>query len=144
MSENEGRVNLETERLRVDASWRAQGAEYVALPVAAAIAFHQAHRSTKAIVTVEDYDDALNIAASALSRLIPILVVNESQSVPVKLDIDLARQRFSRGATRLVGNDGTAVMDLPFSLAFMPVDDNAERAPQGSTSPEERESEDRG
>lgn len=97
MSENEGRVNLETERLRVDASWRAQGAEYVALPVAAAIAFHQAHRSTKAIVTVEDYDDALNIAASALSRLIPILVVNESQSVPVTLDVDLARQRFSRG-----------------------------------------------
>jgi signal transduction histidine kinase len=88
------------------------GGPYIALAVAAAISFHQVHRNTKAIVTRGDYDDALNIAASALSRLIPIYVLRDSREGKVPLSIDLANDRFAHGATELHHNDGTIAGNL--------------------------------
>jgi hypothetical protein len=71
------------------------------LPVAAAIAFHQAHGNTKAIVSRRDYDDALNIAAAALSRLVTIYVMRDPREGRVPLAVDLTRSHFTRGATQL-------------------------------------------
>jgi hypothetical protein len=157
----EQRVSLEVERLRAEASWRADRADYMSLSVAAAIAFHQAHGNTKAIVTFEDYNDALNIAACALSRLIPILTLKTPREGRTAISIDLAHQRFSFGATRLVGNDGTTLTDLsvrradllaalklikraglPFSFAFVPAEKKREDAPEGSPPPKTRRTDD--
>ena len=82
------------------------------MSVAAAITFHQAHGNTKAIVTRDDYDDALNIAASALSRLIPILALRDPREERVAITVDLVNQRFVRGATELHHKDGTRIRDL--------------------------------
>jgi hypothetical protein len=71
------------------------------LAVAAAIAFHQAHGNTRAIVTRGDYNDALNIAAAALSRLIAIRVVRDPRDGRTPLTVDLTKMHFARGATEL-------------------------------------------
>ena len=137
MADIERRVSLEVERLRCEDLWRDQGTEYLSLSVAAAIAFHQAHSNTNAIVSFDDYNDALNIAASALSRLIRIHSGEGRHQADAALKIDLTRERFSRGATVLVASNGTSVdklrvrrtefrsalalirqTGLPFSFAF--------------------------
>ena len=100
----ERRFSLEEESARIREIWRVSEDTFVPLPVAAAIAFHQAHGSTRAIATRADFDDALNIAASAIARLIPVYVPHE----PQPLGIDLARQSFARGATELRPSDGAA------------------------------------
>jgi signal transduction histidine kinase len=102
-----GRIDLAAEVLRAQEASRDRQAPYLPLSVAAAIAFHQAHGSTKAIVTRADYNDALNIAASALSRLIPILTLRDPREGRVAISVDLVRQRFARGATELRHDDGT-------------------------------------
>jgi signal transduction histidine kinase len=106
------RVDLAAEALRAEDAWHSGGAAYVPLSVAAAITFHQVHRSSKAIVTRNDYNDALNIAASALARLIPILALRNSRDGRVAIAIDPVRQRFTRGATELRHDDGTAIRNL--------------------------------
>jgi len=94
-------VRLEVESERADALFQRVEDVYLPLCVAAAITFHQAHGSTKAIVSRRDYDDALNIAAAALSRLIPILVLRDPREGRVPLTVDLTRAHFARGATEL-------------------------------------------
>ena len=96
----ERRVSLEVERLRAEDFWRGRADDFIPLPVAAAIAFHQADGSSKATVTVDDYERALNLAACALSRLIAV------HAGGTAIDIDLSRQRFAHGATELRGTGG--------------------------------------
>ena len=94
-------VDLQAERARTADLLKTAQKTYVPLPVAAAITFHQAHRSTKATITRRDYEDALNIAAAALSRLIPVYQLKDVQEGRVPVSIDLTRQRFTRGATEM-------------------------------------------
>ena len=107
---DEQRLSLEVERLRTESYWRTLS-EYMAMSVAAAVTFHQVHGNTNAIITRADYDDALNIAASALSRLITVYTSGTREGrVPVTVDI--TRQRFGRGATQLQSPDGSIVDEL--------------------------------
>jgi hypothetical protein len=105
-------VSLDIERARTDDLLRPIGSTYVPLAVAAALTFHQAHGSTKAIVSRQDYEDALGIAAAALSRLIPIYTLKDPREGRVVITVDLLKQRFERGATELRARDGTAVQEL--------------------------------
>lgn len=75
--------------------------EYVALGLAAAITFHQVHRGTRDELAQWEYDDALNLAAVALARLVPIYTLDDPSQGRVALAIDLAGQRFVNGATEL-------------------------------------------
>jgi hypothetical protein len=100
-------VHLDAEAERTTALLQRATDLYLPLPVAAAITFHQVHGNTKAIVSRQDYDDALNIAAAALSRLIAIYVLRDPSEGRVALPIDLTRSHFTRGATRLRGADET-------------------------------------
>ena len=134
-------VDLQAELARTEElSRRTRGIADAHLPlaVAAALAFHQVHGNTKAIVTRQDYDDALNIAASALSRLVPVYTLRDAREGRVVIAVDLTQQRFARGATQLRSADGTigelslkqadaisAISlikraGLPFSLALSP------------------------
>lgn len=100
--------SFEEQAARIQEMWR-MGEAFVPLPVAAAIIFHQAQGSTEAIATRQDFDDALNIAASALARLIPIHASDRQRTA---LHVDLSRQSFMRGATELRSSDGTVIENL--------------------------------
>jgi hypothetical protein len=101
----EEEVRLEVEAERATAELQQRGEDmYLPLAVAAAITFH---RSTKAIVTRQDYDDALSIAAAALSRLIPIYALRDPRLGRVAIKVDLTEAQFARGATRLRSVDKT-------------------------------------
>ena len=98
---------------RADHEWRIAQESFVALSVAAAMAFHQAQgASTRAIASREDHDDALNIAASALSRLLPIYVVDEALRTRVETKLDVAKGKFMLGATEFHRGDGTVVSSM--------------------------------
>ena len=97
----EDQVRLEAEAERATALLQGGHDYYVPLAVAAAIAFHQAHGSTKAIVSRGDYDDALNLAAAALSRLLTVYALRDPRQGRVPQAIDLATSRFAHGATEL-------------------------------------------
>lgn len=63
-------------------------------------------------VSSEEYHTALNLAAAALSRVIPIYTV-EGQSRPlVRAEIDLGSGRFRDGATLYEHANGTRVRPL--------------------------------
>jgi hypothetical protein len=100
-------INLELDRARTEALFGTLADVYIPLSVAAALVFHQAHGNTRAIVTQRDYDDALNMAAAALSRLIPIFTLRDPKAGRVALQIDLLVQRFARGATQVRGGGET-------------------------------------
>jgi hypothetical protein len=105
-------VNLEEEAARLHEILKRWGARHVPLPVAAAMTFHQAHRNTKAIITREDYDDALNMAAAALSRLVPVYRIDDPAQEHAAVAVDLTRHRFARGATELRGGNQAPLRDL--------------------------------
>jgi hypothetical protein len=94
-------IRLEVEAERTTALLQSAHDLYLSLPVAAAIAFHQAHGNTRAIVSRQDYDDALNLAAAALSRLLTIYVQSDPRVGRVPLPVDLTKSQFTRGATEL-------------------------------------------
>ena len=113
MTKNE--VQLDVEADRASAQWQQRADDlYWPLAVAAAVTFHQIHRSTKAFIIREDYDDALNLAAAALSRLIPIYTLRDPRRGREPVKVDLTRSQFARGATQLRGA-GETVEDLSVS-----------------------------
>ena len=100
-------------RLKSEPSlWRHSGEAYVPLSVAAAAAFHAVYHSTKAIKNRRDYDDALNMAASALARHIPVYALGNPSEGRQALTISPTRDSFVRGATRLRRGDASLVADL--------------------------------
>jgi hypothetical protein len=106
MAEDEVRLEVEAQRATAELQQRGEDM-YLPLAVAAAITFHQVHRSTNAIVTRQDYNDALSIAAAALSRLVPIYTLRDPRLGRIPVKIDLTKAQFARGATRLRGSDET-------------------------------------
>ena len=96
-------VRLEIEAQRTRALWQRVDDVYFPLAVAAGIAFHQAYPSATTCVSRQDYEGALDIAAAALSRLIPVYAMRTPPGGRATLVVDLARARFARGATELRG-----------------------------------------
>ena len=105
-------VSLEVEQARANDALRGLENSFVPLAVAAAITFHQAHGSIETIVTRDDYDDALGMAAAALSRLVPVYQLKNPHEGRVAVPVDLTQRRFARGATELRGGNQPAARDL--------------------------------
>ena len=105
-------LDFEAERLRVEELWRSIQGHYVALAVAAARAVHQARPAHTASVSRDDYHYALDIAATALSRLIPIYGIGTDGLRLEIAPIDLRTQRFAGGAARILSNDGSSIDNL--------------------------------
>jgi DNA-directed RNA polymerase subunit K/omega len=104
--------NLEAERLRIEELWHDIKDHYAGLAVAAARTFHQAQQARAVLVDRDDYHEALNIAATALSRLIPIYG-RGLDGLRVKVaPIDFGTQRFARGATEILSADGSSIDNL--------------------------------
>ena len=100
--------------------------QFMPLSVAAAIAFQHAQRGTKAIASPSDYIEALDMAANALARLIPIYTMDEGLHARVTVDVEQLPGEFARGATEYVCRDGSRFTglsvvrgDLTSALSFM-------------------------
>lgn len=106
--------------------WRVRQQEFMPLSVAAAIALHQAQRGAKAIQSAQDYIAALDIAASALSQLIPIYAFDAVSHTRVAVDADPAEGEFAAGATEFQYHNRSKLTplsvlrgDLISALSFM-------------------------
>ena len=107
-------LSLEVERLRTENLLRAIDEHDVPIAVAAATAFHQIHPTTRTIVNRNDYDEALNIAASAISRLVTVYTIGTVTRKRVEIPVDLTTRAFARGATQLRSMDGSGVIEKLF------------------------------
>jgi hypothetical protein len=103
----EEQIHLEVEAELANALLQRAEDHYLPLSVAAAITFHQAHGNTRAIVSLSDYQDALSIAAAALSRLITIYTLRDPRQGRVAIAVDLTKAQFTRGATQLRSKEET-------------------------------------
>lgn len=103
-------LSLEVERLRTENALRSIQAHDVPMAVAAAAAFHEVHRTAE-VVGRKDYDGALNIAASLLSRLVPVYTLGPSARKAVQVPVNLTTHRFVQGATQLRSRDGSRVIE---------------------------------
>ncbi len=104
-------VDLRRECEHVEEIWTRSQESWVPLSVAAAFTFHQTRRKVANILFPEEYANALDIAAAALSRLIPIYTP-DGRGVPVAVPINLAAQKFCGGATKVRCADGTVLSPL--------------------------------
>ena len=108
---NQPVVNLEVERLRIEKRWREAEDEYVPLALAAATALHETLRGDSRDISAADYDDALNLTAVALWRLVSLYTLDEAQR-RVAFRFDLRTDRFARSATEVRSRHGTTVAPL--------------------------------
>jgi hypothetical protein len=99
-------VDLREDSARVARLWDGSEASRVPLAVAAALTFHRTRRNGEDRLSHLEYANALDIAAAALSRLVPIYAADGRAA------IDLARQRFSGGASEVLGAGGAVVAPL--------------------------------
>jgi hypothetical protein len=86
---------------------------FVTLAIAAAMAFREAQgASPRFLASFPDREDALNIAASALSRLLPVYVIDEATHARVATKVDVANGKFLHGASEFRRSDGTLVTSM--------------------------------
>jgi hypothetical protein len=112
-------VSLDLERARIEQEMQSAVSAHIPLPVAAAGAIHVVCRNTHDIVARSDYDDALNIAAVAISRLVPVYALADPSRRKEVLWIDITRERFANGATELRRNDGRKITPLSIRRSDM-------------------------
>jgi hypothetical protein len=85
-----------------------RGKEHLPLPVAAATVYHQLVGTTAAIRDSSDLDEALNRAAVALSKVVPLYVLDRPSMMPRQITpTELIHGVFTRAATRFTVRDGT-------------------------------------
>lgn len=112
-------VDLRSDRAQVERQWSSSPAFCVPLAVAAALTFHQTRRSNEERLPPNDYAKALDIAAAALSCMVPIYTLDErGERTPVCMN--LARQRFCGGATRIQCLDGAVFAPLTIVRSDVP------------------------
>lgn len=104
-------VDLRKDFAQVEQTWRSSQEFCVLLSVAAAFTFHQTRRDKEKLLSPNEYANALDIAAAALSCLIPIYTPDgRGEQIPVS--VNLARQRFCGGATKVQCDDGAIFTPL--------------------------------
>jgi len=112
-------VDLREDRARVAHLWNGSQGRDVPLALAAAFTFHRTRRGGEERLSPHDYAGALDIAAAALSRLIPIYTLDR-RGERVAAAVDLARQRFRGGAAEILRADGTIVAPLDVARGDLP------------------------
>ena len=108
---DEATVSFDLERAHVEELLQRALGGHIPLAVAAASAIHVVSRNTHEIISRREYDAALDIAAAAIARLIPVYA-SAVPSPEEALSIDIARERFANGATELRCGDGRKIAPL--------------------------------
>lgn len=104
-------VDLRRDCEQVRKIWCSSADSHVPLSLAAALAFHEAHGSVTA-VPEREYEDGLDLAAAALSRLVTIYALDDSTRQPVPGHFDLGAGKFRHGATVYELADGGTMTPL--------------------------------
>jgi hypothetical protein len=104
-------VDLRQDRAQVAQIWSGSQESLVPLPVAAAFTFHQTRRTGEELLSPHEYARALDIAAAALACVVPIYT-SGARGEHVPISIDLAKQRFCGGASKVQCADGAIVTPL--------------------------------
>jgi len=104
-------VDLRKDSAEIAELWCASQDLRVPLSMAAAFTFHRTRRNDEKLLSPDEYASALDIAAAALACLIPIYTLNAGGE-QTRLPINLARQRFCGGATRVQCADGAVITPL--------------------------------
>jgi hypothetical protein len=112
-------IDLRRDSAQVEKMWRSSPVSCVPLAVAAALTFHQTRRGNEERLPPNDYARALDIAAAALSCLVPIYTVDE-RGEQIAVCMNLARQRFCGGAARLQCLDGAVFAPLTIVRSDVP------------------------
>jgi hypothetical protein len=105
--------------VRVSGPAASSGADFLPLPAAAALTFRRTCRIGEDRLAGTEYAGALDIAAAALSRLVPIYTL-DGGGMPVAVAVDLARQRFQGGAREVLRGDGTVLSPLGVARGDLP------------------------
>jgi len=105
-------VDLRKDGEHVRQMWRTSDDAHVPLRLAAALAFHEAHGAAEALMSGEDYHNALDLTAAALSRLLMIYTISERTGLPLPARLGMTGGRFRDGATLYQHTDGGAVTSL--------------------------------
>ena len=105
-------VDLRKDAQQVRDTWRSSNDPHVPLSLAAALAFHEAHRAGQAFITEPDYDDALNMAAAALSCVVHIYAIHPRTAQPVTVDLSLRSGRFADRGSAYRRYNGQSVTSL--------------------------------
>lgn len=92
--------------------WRTSDGSHVPLSLAATLAFHEAHDGAGASMPEPEYDNALDLAAAALSRLLTVYTIDQHTRRPVSAPVSLATGRFRYGATVYEHSNGRATTSL--------------------------------
>lgn len=104
-------VSLEVERLRTQGLLDQTSRDaYIPMSLAAAMVFHELFGTSGATVYRNEYDDVLDITASALSRLLPVYTLNIDEK-RVEVTVELVYYRFTNGATQLHAREGARVIE---------------------------------
>lgn len=105
-------VDLRKDSEQVRDAWRSSAEPHVPLSLAAALAFHEAHRTPELFVAQPDYDDALNMAAAALSCVVDIYAIHPRTRQPVPVKLSLRGGRFADGGSAYRRHNGRSVTSL--------------------------------
>jgi hypothetical protein len=108
----EAMVSLDLERARVEQALQQSLGAHIPLAVAAASAIHLVSRNAHEIISRREYDDALDVAAAAISRLVPVYASAVPRPCEAAISIDISKERFGNGAAELRGADGRKISPL--------------------------------
>ena len=108
----EALVSLDLERARVEQILQGARGRRVPLAIAASSAIHIVSRNAHDMIARGSYDDALDIAAVAIARLIPVFALAHPCEGEKALAIDVTREHFANGATELRCSDGQTITAL--------------------------------
>jgi len=111
-------VDLRRDCEQVKKVWRSCVDVHVPLPLAAALAFHEAHGSVTVVPQLE-YEDGLDLAAAALSRLVTIYALDNGTRQPVPGHFDLGAGKFRHGASVYELADGSTMTPLVVQRAHL-------------------------
>ena len=102
-------VDLRQDREHIVSLWRSADGSLVPLPLAAAHVFHEIHEPRQPVVPRPEYEDALNLVAAALSRIVEIYRAGGHAEYGVTVVLQLGAGRFRNAATRYEKHDGEVV-----------------------------------
>jgi len=105
-------VSLDLERARVELILQNARGRRVPLVIAASSAIHMVSRNAHDLIARGQYDNALDIAAFAISRLVPVFALAHPSEGEEAVAIDFSKERFTNGATELQRSDGQKVSSL--------------------------------
>lgn len=105
-------VDLRSESEQVRKVWQASDEAHVPFHLAAALAFHEACPAAHAFIAGTDYEDALNLAAAALSCVVNVYALHPRTGQPVPVEVNLKGGKFLDGGAAYRRGGGPIVTSL--------------------------------